>query len=156
MEFSRAFVGVLVILVLGWLIGLSVLFFRAISNYNRLTSGTNAGTLSDILTKFLDKEGKIREELRQLLGEVTSLRQEAKGSVQKIGLVRFNPFSDTGGDQSFALALLDGENNGIVVTSLYARTGVRWYVKKVKHGRGVEHEISKEEEEAVKKATRQK
>ena len=50
---------------------------------------------------------------------------------QRVGLVRFNPFEDTGGNQSFALALLDAEGNGWVLSSLHARTGTRVYAKPI-------------------------
>ena len=58
---------------------------------------------------------------------------EAAGlrAFQRVGLVRFNPFEDTGGNQSFALALLDAEGNGWVLSSLHARTGTRVYAKPI-------------------------
>lgn len=63
------------------------------------------------------------------------LEQIARVSVQKVGFVRFNPFHDTGGDNSFVLALLDHDNNGVLVSSLYTREGVRTYGKKIEQGR---------------------
>ena len=59
----------------------------------------------------------------------------AKISVQKVGFARFNPFQDTGGDNSFVVALLDGEKNGIILSSLYTRDGVRIFAKKIERGR---------------------
>jgi hypothetical protein len=67
-------------------------------------------------------------------------------------LVRFNPFGDTGGDQSFVLALLNKESDGIVLSVLNGRTGARIYSKPVKKGAGAEYELSNEEKEAIKKA----
>ena len=67
--------------------------------------------------------------------------------------MRFNPFEDTGGDQSFALALLDRENNGIIISSLYGREGTRVYAKAVDHGTP-KHAISEEEREALERASR--
>ena len=66
-------------------------------------------------------------------------------------MVRFNPFSDVGGDQSFSLALLDKRNNGIVITSLYAREGSRVFGKPIENGLSP-HSLSEEEKEAIKKA----
>ncbi len=94
------------------------------------------------------------EELKRVQEEFIKMRLQGKTYLQKIGLVRFNPFSDTGGDQSFSLALLDGQESGIIMTSLYARTGVRWYIKTIKKGKGLEHDLSKEEAEALKRATK--
>ncbi len=81
-------------------------------------------------------------------------RIEKEGSlhIQKIGLLRFNPFKDTGGDQSFIMALTDGNDSGVIISALYSRSGTRWYAKKVKMGKGVEHELSEEEKKALKEA----
>lgn len=133
-----------------WLGALSFLLFRTVANYNRLTRGATDKTLSEIFKEFLEQEKLTHQELKDVRQEMRNLGEESQKFIQKIGVVRFNPFSDTGGDQSFTLALLDGKNNGIVVTSLYARSGVRWYVKRIKNGRGIEHELSKEETEAVR------
>jgi len=70
--------------------------------------------------------------------------------------VRFNPFSQTGGNQSFSLALLDGNNNGLVISSLHSREGTRIYAKMVKEGegkgKGKKSSFSNEEKEAILKA----
>ncbi|HCM38148.1 MAG: hypothetical protein UV61_C0005G0033 [Candidatus Gottesmanbacteria bacterium GW2011_GWB1_43_11] len=138
------------LVILIWLILVTWALARALANYNRLTRGATDRTLSEILTNFLEQDKLTKAELERVLAEISKLKEQAKNFIQKIGLVRFNPFSDTGGDQSFALALLDHKDNGIVITSLYARTGVRWYVKTIRGGKGIEHELSKEEKEALK------
>ncbi|PIQ05298.1 MAG: hypothetical protein COW72_02875, partial [Candidatus Nealsonbacteria bacterium CG18_big_fil_WC_8_21_14_2_50_37_10] len=68
-------------------------------------------------------------------------------SIQKIGLVRFNPFKEIGGNQSFSVALLDGNDSGIVVTSLYSREGNRVYGKPIE--KGVSNYLLSEEEKQV-------
>lgn len=72
-------------------------------------------------------------------------------SFQKVGFMRFNPFQDTGGDQSFSLALLDNENNGVIISSLYGREGNRVYAKAVDHGIP-KQAISGEEKEVLEQA----
>ncbi len=72
-------------------------------------------------------------------------------AVQKVGVVRFNPFGEVGGNQSFAVAWLDNFNSGVIMLSLYSRDGVRIYAKPVKEGRS-EYQLSKEEEEALRLA----
>ena len=72
-------------------------------------------------------------------------------SVQQVGIVRYNPFADTGGQQSFALALLDGRGNGFVVSSLHSRQATRLYLKQVAGGRS-EVALSEEETEALRRA----
>ena len=88
--------------------------------------------------------GKLSEDL-------DNLKKETKFSVQKVGIIRYNPFKEVGGDQSFSIALLDGEDSGVVFTSLYSREGNRVYGKSIKKGES-EHSLSEEEKEAIAKA----
>lgn len=70
----------------------------------------------------------------------------------KVNLVRFNPFNDLGGDQSFILVLLDEQQNGVVVTSLHSRDRTRVYAKPIKNGQGDNVSLSREEKLAIVKA----
>lgn len=102
----------------------------------------------DEVIQFLAKlEGDI-EGLRAL---VQKMQEKDKKHVQKIGVVRFNPFQDVGGDQSFCVALLDEENNGVLITSLYGRGGNRVYAKAIEGGKS-KYQLSEEEKEAIEKA----
>lgn len=83
--------------------------------------------------------------------DLEDLKKESKFSIQKIGIVRFNPFSEVGGDQSFSIALLDGNNSGLIITSLYSREGNRVYGKSIKNGKS-EYSLSEEEKKAMLKA----
>lgn len=93
----------------------------------------------------------LKKEFKKIEEELSEIKDQGKMSIQKVGIVRYNPFSDTGSDQSFSLALLDGLNNGIVVTSLYSRDGNRVYGKSLQEGKS-EYSLSKEEEKAIKQA----
>jgi len=103
----------------------------------------------------------LKEVLRELEGlekkigglsqELDNLKKESKFCVQKIGIVRYNPFSEVGGDQSFSIALLDGSDNGVVITSLYARDGNRAYAKPIKNCKS-EYSLSNEEKQAISRA----
>ncbi len=135
-----------------WLSVLSTFLFRMIGHYNRLTYGISKQGLKEILEEILKNQQGLQRHVDQLEERISELNSDGKLHIQKIGLVRFNPFSDTGGSQSFTLALLDGHDNGLVMTSLYARTGNRWYVKEVHTGKGKEYELSKEEQTAIQKA----
>ena len=139
-----------------WLGVITYLLFKTLSNYNRLTRGISDKTLSELLSTFIKEEQQTQAQLKKTLLSLDQVQTDARGFIQKVGVVRFNPFADTGGDQSFSLALLDGNDNGIILTSFYARTGVRWYIKTIRKGKGIEHELSQEEKEALKKALRLK
>ena len=93
----------------------------------------------------------LEEDLEKISNELNSLKRENKFSVQKIGLIRFNPFKEVGSNQSFSVALLNGEDNGIVITSLYSREENRVYGKPIKNGKSP-YPLSKEEETAIEKA----
>ena len=98
----------------------------------------------------LENMEKNFEELSQ---ELEKLKKEGRLATQKVGIVRFNPFSEVGGDQSFSIALLDGNDSGVVITSLYARGENRVYAKPIKNGVS-EYALSKEEKKAIEKAKR--
>ena len=83
------------------------------------------------------------------------LEKMSLASLHKVAVVRFNPFNDTGGDQSFVIALLDARDNGLVLSSLFAREGTRIYTKPVQAGQS-KYPLSEEEMEAIKRAKARK
>ena len=77
--------------------------------------------------------------------------EDVRNCIQKVGIVRYSAFKDTGSDLSFALALLDEKNNGVILNGIYSREMSNIYAKPVENGKST-YTISKEEEEAIKKA----
>ena len=135
-----------------WLLILSVLFWQMFSHYNRLTKGANHKSLKAILEDVLAKIDLHGEDIEHLKKYCDNLQRNGNLHIQKVGLLRFNPFKDTGGDQSFILSLVDARDTGIIISALYSRSGTRWYVKKVVEGKGAEYELSEEEKKALKSA----
>ncbi len=103
------------------------------------------------LKETLSRFKSLEKNFEKLSQEIEDLKKEQKFSIQKIGIVRYNPFSEVGGDQSFSIALLDGNNNGSVITSLYTREGNRVYGKPIKNSSSV-YPLSEEEKKAIEKA----
>ncbi|MFQ6049954.1 MAG: DUF4446 family protein, partial [Candidatus Paceibacterales bacterium] len=103
--------------------------------------------LKEILSQFKD----LKKNFKKISEELDNLKKESKFPIQKVGVVRFNPFKEIGGNQSFSIALLDGNNNGIVITSLYTKEGNRVYGKPIKRG-GSEYLLSAAEKEAIEQA----
>lgn len=136
-----------------WILGLTVFIVRLSAHYNNLVKDTNKRTLQTILETLLKDLDIAKKDIEMLKGRCDTMVEEGNFHIQKIGLLRFNPFKDTGGDQSFILALLNGKNTGVVISGLYSRAGTRWYAKKIIEGKGVEHELSEEEKQAIKEAT---
>ncbi|MBU2545072.1 DUF4446 family protein [Patescibacteria group bacterium] len=98
---------------------------------------------------------QVLKEFKELKEEFKKISEESKTCIKKVGIVRYNPFSNTGSDQSFSIALLDGDNNGMVITSLYSRDGNRVYAKPVNNAKS-EYSLSEEENKAIKKANEQR
>jgi hypothetical protein len=116
-----------------------------------LTRGAEGKDLGEVLDAHLDKVFAVSAEVDELTVRTAVAEANLRRSFQRIGLVRFNPFEDTGGNQSFALALLDANGDGIVLSSLHSRTGTRVYAKAVNGGRS-ETALSDEETQAVRDA----
>lgn len=146
-------VWILVVFVL-WLTFLSVFIFLIANHYKRLVDIGGKKDLQGILERILDRLEEDRVDLKKINQVISEIKKEEEIHIQKVGLIRFNPFPDTGGNQSFVLALLDKNNNGVVISSLHARTTTRWYAKGVVLGEGKEINLSKEEEKAIHEAVK--
>lgn len=143
---------VLLIPVFIWLAILTYYLYKVSAHYQRLTGVTGQDNLTKALDKILDELYLNKAKTEELSGKLRKLVGQNVYHVQKVGILRFNPFEDTGGDQSFVLAILDGRDCGVVLTSLHGRSGTRWYAKNVKNGKGIDHQLSVEEEKAIKSA----
>jgi len=98
----------------------------------------------ELAIKELDKD------ILELFNISNQINELAFRGLHRVGVVRFNPFKDVGGDQSFAIALLNGKNSGIVISSLYTREGTRIYSKSIAAGKSEKHPLTEEEEQAIK------
>lgn len=143
-------------LIFVWLGILSAFFFRIFRHYQRLTLGVTKKDLRSVLEKILKDSEKDSKRIDRLIKETEKLKKDELYDIQRVGLVRFNPFAETGGDQSFCLAILDGQGSGLVITSLHSRDTTRVYAKPVKKGKAAGYELSAEEKRAIKSAKRMK
>ena len=116
----------------------------------RLLSEGDGGGL-DAIAADLDKVDRLGGRVDALNALQRDLETAGQHAIQRVGVVRFNPFTDTGGDQSFAIALLDALGNGLVVSSLHGRADTRIFAKQVRGGRS-RHQLSTEEEDAIRQA----
>jgi len=135
-----------------WLIGLSYFVFKLRNHYYNLISRTRKEKLDEILDLLLDQDRKNSSEIETIKKEFKNQVEKSKLHLQKVGLIRFNPFDRSGGEQSFVIAFLDSENNGIILNFIYTRDGLRVYTKKVKKGKGDEYDLSEEEKKAIEKS----
>jgi hypothetical protein len=80
---------------------------------------------------------------------VNQLARQLEGAIQRVGVVRYNPFEDTGSNQSFVLAMLDARGDGFVLSSLHSRQQTRTFLKPVSRGKA-DSAVSDEEAEAIR------
>ena len=138
---------------------LFVLYIISVANLKKLRV-----SYSKFMNK-LDKENNLKEMMKEYIKRVNTVEakneeiisyckvidENIKRCSQKIGLVRYNAFKDTGSDLSFALAILDDYNNGVVLNGIYARDSSNIYAKPVENGQS-KYVLSNEEKEAINRA----
>jgi len=144
--------AVVVILLLVWNIFLQINISRVKKNQKELFSGKSGVDLEKIILDHGKNLKELDRDIQDLYGISNRIHNLASRSVHKVGMVRFNPFKDLGGDQSFSIALLDGQNNGMVISGIHTREGNRVYAKPVEKGKAVKHPLTEEEMEAIQKA----
>ena len=132
---------------------LSTAFLWLFSFIKKLTKGSKESSLVKVLEKILETQDQNSQNLDLIRREVDRLDKDGKFHIQKVGVVRFNPFKEIGGDHSFSLALLDGKDTGVVITCLHTRERTRVYMKAIQKGKSG-HELSDEEKKALKEAQR--
>ena len=125
------------------------LFYRIYSVIKMLKTSDDQRSINSVLTDLNNHLKESKTTLTDLKKIVESHQRSSLKHLQKSGFVRFNPFTDSGGDQSFALAILNGHNDGFVISSLHSRDQTRTFAKPVKAGIGEKFELSKEEKLAI-------
>lgn len=132
----------------------SLIKIRKINKKNELLfSGKNAQSLESVILHQAEELKDIDKEVQELFEISNKINTLAMHSLHKVGIVRYNPFKDLGGDQSFAIALLDGKNSGFVISSLHTREGTRVYAKPVTRGESKKYPLTEEEKQAIKIAS---
>lgn len=111
-------------------------------------SGAQAQNLESVIYALKNELKTNMDRTNLLEKKLFDLRNSTTFAVQKVGLVRFNPFDDGGGNFSFSLALLDAHNCGVVMTSIHGRQQNRIYTKKIEKGKS-DIQLSEEEEQAI-------
>ncbi|MEZ0240501.1 MAG: DUF4446 family protein [Chloroflexota bacterium] len=140
------------------LIGVAIVLYRRsaqlTSRLNGLTRGSDERSLEGILESHLGRVHQVVRDVEKVAARTSILERDSQRAFARVGLVRYNPFEDTGGNQSFALALIDAKGDGFIVSSLHSRNATRLYAKSLTAGRS-EVALSAEEAEALKMAMAQ-
>jgi len=119
--------------------------------YERFMEGSSGDNVEDILNKWVDKLKMLEVDKNQLKHDLNKLKQNQEICIQKVNVIRYNPFDNMGGDLCFVLTLLDGYNNGIILNGLHSREGSYIYAKPIEEGKS-KYQLSDEEKESLSKA----
>lgn len=139
---------VLALLALGGVVLLLARQQRLLGQYQHLMTGTSGGNLETMLHDHISQVRETETRVDAVDQLARQLEKAAYFSMQHMGVVRFNPFQDTGGDQSFAVALVDGHGNGVVLSSLHGRAATRVYAKPLKAWEST-YSLTDEEKQAI-------
>lgn len=124
---------------------------KLLSRYRLLLAGQTGRNIEQMLLDQSADLERIHVDLEQLIQRMTDAEAAARFHVQRTAIVRFNAFPDTGSDLSFAIALLDANNDGLVFSSLYGRHESRAYAKPIKAGKST-YQLTDEEKQALANA----
>ncbi|MGK2849068.1 MAG: DUF4446 family protein [Minisyncoccota bacterium] len=150
--------GGLAVLVFGEIIllGIAFVLWRKNQSFQQklavFFSGKKAQDLEQVLLTQLQDTKALDQEIQELFEISNRLRDIGMKSIHKTSLLRFNPFKDVGGNQSFCVALLDGKNSGVVISSLHTREGTRVYAKPVIAGKAGNFPLTDEEQATIVEA----
>ncbi len=125
-----------------WVVFLSYKYFKVMKNLG------GGESLDKMLNNYIQDVNSVKKDNKEIIAYYTKLDADIENSIQKIGLVRYNAFKDVGSDLSFALALLDREDNGIVLNGIYGSESSNIYAKPVKNGYST-YQLSQEEKSAI-------
>ncbi|OGZ33520.1 MAG: hypothetical protein A2Y98_01115 [Candidatus Portnoybacteria bacterium RBG_19FT_COMBO_36_7] len=134
-----------------WIIYLQWQIWQLKKKLKMLFHGGKAQDLEGVIFEQIKRLRETERGMREINKFVQYLEKMAFKSVQKVGVVRFNPFSETGSDQSFCVAFLDLGDNGVTISGLFTREGTRLYVKPLTDGES-KYPLSSEEKEAIEVA----
>lgn len=148
--FTLLIAGVCVILFVLLIIAL-VKISKMNKRLNKLLDYGSEETIEELLSRYIERSEAISSDYDGIVSRLNDISGILKECVQKVGIIRYNPFDQVGGDLCFALALLDSNNNGVVLNGIFSREGSYTYAKPVEHGQS-SYTLSEEEKTAISKA----
>lgn len=119
--------------------------------YKKLVKGTNGKNIEGILVDHLEKVQAIHDDLEQYYRKLEIMDNRLSFCIQKVGIIRYNAFQDTGSDLSYSIAMLNSSNDGVILTGIHGRTETISYAKPIKDGRST-YSLSVEELQALDRA----
>ncbi len=139
--------GVILCALIAWI-------FHLQSRINKLTRGKNGLSLENTITELIGEVGRIDKDNQKATNHRLELADKLTKSVRGVSTVRFNPFKDSGGSQSFATAMINEEGDGVIISTLFARERMSVFGKPIKKFSS-QYDLSEEESRALAEARAQ-
>ncbi len=141
----------LVVLVIILLI-MNIIIFKSLNRlekrYRKLMRGSNSKNLEELIVKYLDNIDNVKKESDDIKKLYSNLNSKVKNCIQKLSIIRYRAFEDVGSDLSFSIALLDENNDGVIITGIYGRDESTTYAKPIDSGMS-RYELSQEEKQVL-------
>ena len=134
-----------------WQLVMTFKYLKLHKKYNTYMQCSNGKNMEDKIDAYYSEFNAINSAIQNLDKQIDELNSKNMHNFSKIGFVRFTAFSEVGSDLSFTIALMDGNNNGFVLSSIYGRNDNRFYAKPLENGES-KYRLSEEEGLAIRKA----
>ncbi len=137
-------ISIIALICLVWILSIEI-------RLKKFFAGTKAKNLEDLIVTLGKKYKEVNETQKEIDKHLLTIDQRLNKSIRNVETLRFNPFVDAGGNQSFAVAFTNDEGNGVILSSLYARDRVSIFAKPIKKGESA-FELTEEEKSVLTKA----
>ena len=154
MPFIVIGLGVIVLIMLGIMINQALKLSYMKKRYRKMMAGVDGANLERMLMGHIDEVKKVVEKNEQIDAENRRIDALLQTAITRVGVVRFRAFDDMGSDLSYAVAMLDSHNNGVILSSIFGREDSRSYVKPIENGNS-SYTMTEEEEKALHDAMAQ-
>lgn len=142
---------ILIVVLFFMVINTNMKYIRLKASYTSFMKGKDGKTLEESIFERFDELDEVTNMALKNRQEIRNLQEDLLGTLQKVGILRYDAFSEMGGNLSFALTLLDGNNNGYIINSMHSREGCYNYIKEIVKGESY-IELSEEEAESLDRA----
>ncbi|MBE6103006.1 MAG: DUF4446 family protein [Selenomonas ruminantium] len=149
--FIVAGMGILMVIMYAFILNLYMDLRRMKKRYKKMMTGVESGNLERMLIGHIDEVQRVKEQNTALEVENQKISDLLQQALTRVGMVRFRAFEDMGGDLSYAVAMLDSHNNGVILSSVFGREGSQAYAKPIENGSST-YKLTEEEQQALREA----
>ena len=149
--FIVAGMGILMVIMYAFILNLYMDLRRVKKRYKKMMTGVESGNLERMLIGHIDEVQRVKEQNTALEVENKKISDLLQQALTRVGMVRFRAFEDMGGDLSYAVAMLDSHNNGVILSSVFGREGSQAYAKPIENGSST-YKLTEEEQQALREA----